>query len=237
MKKLIFTLLLLLCLAMVPASMEARSSRTSFSKNDGSKNRVSRKFVLKGHVDPNIKDSCYNIYITDINGNITDADFVTRVPVKNKTFRFETELDEIKEGRIRAIFPGDELCSAWIDTYFIPGFTLDLTVHNGYYNINNKAEFNAEVEEWMNYYPDQPPYVSVQNNINEKEKEETERLRKALDYYQALIDDLRHQMFLVNQSHLVAYEKDKQIVKLCDQISKISEKMKKLIEQYAKTIK
>lgn len=237
MKKLFITIISLLCVAMVPASMEAGSLKTPSSNNDGPKNGVSRKFVLKGHVDPNIKDSCYNIYISNLNGKITDKDLVTCVPVKNKTFRFETELDEMKIGRIRAIFPGDELCSAWIDTYFIPGFTLDLTVHNGYYNINNKAEFNAAVEEWMNYYPDQPPYVSVQNTHIEKEEEATARLRTALDSYQKLIDDLRYQMRLVNNSLILGTERKKQVKKLCDQISKISEKMEYLIDQYAKTIK
>ena len=69
------------------------------------------------------------------------------VPVINKKFRFETDIDRIKSGRIRALFPGDKLCSAWIDFNLVPGLTLKMTVHNGWYNIENNFEYNAKIFE------------------------------------------------------------------------------------------
>lgn len=108
---------------------------------------LDKRFVLEGTVDEAIADSCYNIYIADKQDQISDDHLVACVPVINKKFRFETDIDRIKSGRIRALFPGDKLCSAWIDFNLVPGLTLKMTVHNGWYNIENNFEYNAKIFE------------------------------------------------------------------------------------------
>lgn len=98
----------------------------------------SRKtFKIVGRVDENIKDSLYNIYIAetaDELANIGDDDYVACVPVINKRFEWQTELEKPMVGRLRCIFPDGSLCSAWINLDFVPGETYNITVHNGYYD-------------------------------------------------------------------------------------------------------
>lgn len=98
----------------------------------------SRKtFKIVGRVDENIKDSLYNIYIAetaDELANIGDDDYVACVPVINKRFEWQTELDKPMAGRLRCIFPDGSLCSAWINLDFVPGETYNITVHNGGYD-------------------------------------------------------------------------------------------------------
>ena len=96
-----------------------------------------RMFKIEGRVDEQIKDSLYNIYIADTRDALyalSDDDYVACVPVVNKRFEFQTELDHPCVGRLRCIFPDGELCSAWIDLDFVPGETYRITVHNGYYD-------------------------------------------------------------------------------------------------------
>ena len=98
----------------------------------------SRKtFKIVGRVDENIKDSLYNIYIAetaDELANIGDDDYAACVPVINKRFEWQTELEKPMVGRLRCIFPDGSLCSAWIDLDFVPGETYNITVHNGGYD-------------------------------------------------------------------------------------------------------
>lgn len=91
------------------------------------------KFVIEGSVDPGITDSCYLIYFGDENFEIIETP-VACVPVENKKFHYEVELNDLTLCRIRCIFPGGEICSAWIETLAAPGVTFELTVHNGYYS-------------------------------------------------------------------------------------------------------
>ena len=104
----------------------------------------SRKtFKIVGRVDENIKDSLYNIYIAESGeelANIGDDDYVACVPVINKRFEWQTELDKPMAGRLRCIFPDGSLCSAWINLDFVPGETYNITVHNGYYNEDQDYE-------------------------------------------------------------------------------------------------
>jgi hypothetical protein len=96
-----------------------------------------KTFKIEGRVDANIKDSLYNIYIANSAeelANIGDDDYVACVPVVNKRFEWQTELDQPCVGRLRSIFPDGSLCSAWIDLDFVPGETYHITVHNGYYD-------------------------------------------------------------------------------------------------------
>ena len=98
----------------------------------------SRKtFKIVGRVDENIKDSLYNIYIAESGeelANIGDDDYVACVPVINKRFEWQTELEKPMVGRLRCIFPDGSLCSAWINLDFVPGETYNITVHNGGYD-------------------------------------------------------------------------------------------------------
>jgi hypothetical protein len=100
-------------------------------------------FKIEGRVDANIKDSLYNIYIAESAEAleaIGDDDYVACVPVVNKRFEFQTELDRPMVGRLRCIFPDGELCSAWINLDFVPGETYRITVHNGYYDEDRDYE-------------------------------------------------------------------------------------------------
>ena len=96
-----------------------------------------KTFRIEGRVDANIKDSLYNIYIADTYAQLcsqSDDAYVACVPVINKRFEYQVELDHPVVGRLRCIFPDGELCSAWIDLDFVPGETYHITVHNGYYD-------------------------------------------------------------------------------------------------------
>ncbi|MBQ6750329.1 MAG: hypothetical protein IJR02_06105 [Bacteroidaceae bacterium] len=96
-----------------------------------------KTFKIVGRVDENIKDSLYNIYIAESAAEleaIGDDDYVACVPVINKRFEWQTELDKPMAGRLRCIFPDGSLCSAWINLDFVPGETYNITVHNGYYD-------------------------------------------------------------------------------------------------------
>ena len=102
-----------------------------------------KTFKIEGRVDANIKDSLYNIYIANTAEElerIGDDDYVACVPVINKRFEWQTELDHPVVGRLRCIFPDGELCSAWINLDFVPGETYRITVHNGYYDEDRDYE-------------------------------------------------------------------------------------------------
>ena len=104
---------------------------------------TAKTFKIEGRVDANIKDSLYNIYIANSAEeleNIGDDDYVACVPVINKRFEWQTELDHPVVGRLRCIFPDGSLCSAWINLDFVPGETYRITVHNGYYDEDRDYE-------------------------------------------------------------------------------------------------
>ena len=104
---------------------------------------TAKTFKIVGRVDENIKDSLYNIYIADTGeelANIGDDDYIACVPVINKRFEWQTELDHRCVGRLRCIFPDGSLCSAWINLDFVPGETYSITVHNGWYDEDRDFE-------------------------------------------------------------------------------------------------
>ncbi len=111
----------------VPATTQATT------KNVPAQALGAGKFVIEGSVDPGITDSCYLIYFADENFEIVEKP-VACVPVVDKKFHYEVELNDLTVCRIRCIFPGGEICSAWIETFAAPGVTFELTVHNGYYS-------------------------------------------------------------------------------------------------------
>ena len=102
-----------------------------------------KMFKIVGRVGDEIKDSLYNIYIADSREalyNLDDHEYVACVPVVNKRFEWQTELDKPCVGRLRCIFPDGSLCSSWIDLDFVPGETYNITVHNGYYDEDKDYE-------------------------------------------------------------------------------------------------
>ena len=102
------------------------------------------EFVIEGFVDENITDSCYNIYLADEHFLIQDEPVAT-VPVVNKRFTYVVNIDKMTAGRLRCIFPGGELCKNTISLYFVPGETVSLFVHNGFYNLRKSEEYDDKV--------------------------------------------------------------------------------------------
>lgn len=107
-----------------------------------------QEFVLDISVDENILDSCYNIYLSDeylhIDGETPD----TCLQVVDKKCQLRIPLTKVIAGRVRCIFPGNELCSAWINLFFVPGETVHLTVHNGFFNLqhSNYSSYISKIE-------------------------------------------------------------------------------------------
>ena len=108
------------------------SDKTGISQQDLADPQM---FTIEGIVDEEITDSCYNIYLADDYLDIQGETPVATVPVVDKKFRYSIPLQRVTAGRVRCIFPGGELCSAWIGIFFVPGETVTLTVHNGYYDL------------------------------------------------------------------------------------------------------
>lgn len=208
----------------------------------------SKKFVLEGIVDEAIADSCYNIYIANENSGIGANDLVACVPVIDKRFYFETELDEIKDGRLRAIFPGNKLCSAWIDVKFIPGFTLCLEVHNGYFDITNQMDYQHQLRLNENSnqlkvitippIADIPPIPTIAEETAINTFDDIKRAKEleiAIDAYQKLLDEISSRTITIRASY--SGDIDGAMLKdLNKQTIEITKKMKKLIDEYAKTI-
>ena len=103
-------------------------------------------FTIDGYVDEHITDSCYNIYLADEYFEIQGDKPVATVPVVNKRFTYSISLKKMTAGRVRCIFPGNELCSAWIDLFFVPGETVKLSVHNGYYHLENSDSYREKID-------------------------------------------------------------------------------------------
>ena len=240
MKKIFHYILLTVTLmAAFPCGMEAKKDKKSERKMMSSADQQivagQHKFVIDGHVALDIPDSCYNIYISDIDKEIKDSDLVACVPVKNKKFRFETDLSTIKAGRIRAIMPGNNLCSAWIDIYFIPGFTVDMTVHNGYYDIRNQQQYTFMTNAWLNkdaladlfesMGAPAPQGSSIQVRMEE--------LHSVLQPYRNLLNQIKNQFDELNRYPTRFDEEKKALLKRMDEINM---KMESIIDKHANSL-
>lgn len=217
--------------------------------SDVVKNRK-KKFVLEGWVSPEIADSCYNIYMANMGESFTENDLVARVLVKDKRFRYETELDNLKKGRIRALFPGDKLCSAWIEVYFIPGFTLEMTVQNGSYTIHNKPEYDALVNEWLVDRADlsyRTKIAEVNRSIqlrktqdkgvdNAQKRAFTAVLTEKLENYDYLLNQYRNEIGYINTLNLSFDFRQEEVKKRLKKMEGVTENMEKLINEYVEQI-
>lgn len=103
-------------------------------------------FTIEGTVDQNITDSCYNVYIGDEYFHIDESKVDMCVPVVDKKFRIEIPCEKMTSGRIRCIFPDGEVCSASIAFFVVPGETIKLNVHNGYYDSDQPYSYKANIE-------------------------------------------------------------------------------------------
>lgn len=192
------------------------------------------KFVIDGHVGLEIPDSCYNIYITDIDKEITESDFVACVPVKNKKFHFEIELSSMKTGRIRAIMPGNKLCSAWIQIYFIPGFTVDMTVHNGFFDIHNESEYKFMTNAWLNQDAMAVLFENMGASTSGSKHGGSIEVQTTINDYITILQQLQRQMDELNY-YPDKYDKERQ--QLLKRMDDINAKMQEVIDKYADSIK
>lgn len=239
MKRIITTLTILVAGILVSLPMNA-------AKKDRANNEIRQdtytfaegKFVINGNVSPYIPDSCYNIYITDLTKPITDADLVACVPVKDKKFRFETELPIMKTGRIRAILPGGKLSDVWMDICFIPSFTVDMTINNGYYDIHNKTDYEFLATAWLNHDSMRTLYRESENAkpLRLVVDSDTDKLKFALESYNGLLTQIKQQIQDVKNNVQLFDAQTKMIAKLVERMDSINAKMEALIDKYAASI-
>ena len=128
--------------------LSSREMNSSQPISENLRKAKENEFVIEGFVDENITDSCYNIYLADEHFLIQDEPVAT-VPVVNKRFTYVVNIDKMTAGRLRCIFPGGELCENTISLYFVPGETVKLFVHNGFYNLDKSPEYGNKVTRAM----------------------------------------------------------------------------------------
>lgn len=235
MKKIFYILIAFIATTMASANLSAqnhRSNQMEYEPQEGS-----YKFVIEGTVDLNIPDSCYNIYFTDIDGKLTDKDLVACVKVKDKKFRYETNIDVMKQGRIRAIMPGNKLCSAWINIYFIPGFTVYMTVHNGHFDIHNKDQYSFMVSAWQNEVPVSALLARLgMNAASSVQDNNATKMQISLGSYEHLINELKRQMDQIMHMAITYDMKAKESQKILNRIEQINAKMEGIVDDYSKSI-
>ncbi|MCQ2251530.1 MAG: M56 family metallopeptidase [Bacteroidales bacterium] len=90
-------------------------------------------FVIHGTADNEISDSAYNIYLGDKYQHLSKEPD-TSVVVNNKQWEYKVYLDAPRAGQLAAIFPGGSVCEATIGFIAIPGDTVCINVHNGFYD-------------------------------------------------------------------------------------------------------
>lgn len=234
MKRILYVIFALAAMSVAATTLSAQNNgghQMSSSPKDGT-----YKFTIEGTVDLNVPDSCYNIYITDFDGKISDNDLVASVKVKDKKFRYETNIDVIKQGRIRAVMRGKELSSAWINLYFIPGFTVYMTIHNGYFDIHNEDQYKFMVAAWQNEVPLSALMARLGVNSFSSDKgnnSASNHLEESLQFYRSQIEEIKQQIDYVSKILISGDEKAQQIKKLLDRIEAINKKMDTLVDSYA----
>ena len=118
---------------------------TSLRPDLYTKNQETAKntFRIDGRVGYDLTDSLYVVYMADTAEELdkqADDAFIAYMPVKNKRFSFNVEIDKPKVGRIRTVMPDGSLCHLWTNLDFVPGETYHITTHNGYYEEDRDYE-------------------------------------------------------------------------------------------------
>ena len=118
---------------------------TSLRPDLYTKNQETAKntFRIDGRVGYDLTDSLYVVYMADTSEELdkqADDAFIAYMPVKNKRFSFNVEIDKPKVGRIRTVMPDGSLCHLWTNLDFVPGETYQITTHNGYYDEDRDYE-------------------------------------------------------------------------------------------------
>ncbi len=235
MKKILYILIAFVATGMATANLSAQNNtgyQMASTPEDGS-----YKFVIEGKLDITTTDSSFNIYFTDFDGNISDKDMVANVEVKDKKFRFETNIDVMKQGRLRGVLANGSLNPAWINVYFIPGFTLYLTIHDGYYDIQNEDQYKFMVAAWQNEVPVSALLArlglgssptSLDNNAT--------KLNIALGSYNKLLTDLKEQLDDLSGLGLPFPNELGEKQKILQRIEQINAKMEMLVDNYVKEL-
>lgn len=110
-------------------------------------------FKIDGTVSKGLHDVKYYIYIGDADGLISNIP-TDSVNVKNGKFSYSVQLDDIREGRIQAIFDDGTICNAYIQFPFLPGEKANLLVCNGEFRLNGSSFYN----QWGNFDDFLTPY-------------------------------------------------------------------------------
>lgn len=235
MKRILYTLIALVTIAMGNINLSAQNRtgyQMSSSPEDGS-----YKFVIEGKLDLNITDTSFNIYLTDIDGTINDNDMVTNVVVKDKKFRFETNIDVMKQGRLRGVLSNGDLNPAWINIYFIPGLTLYITIHDGYYDIQNEDQYKFMVSAWQNEVPVAALLARLgMGSSRGRQDNSNSKLKSAINSYENLQLDLKSQLNDISVLDLPYEEETKEKQKILQRIEQINAKMESLVDEYVKEI-
>ena len=118
---------------------------TSLRPDLYTKNQETAKntFRIDGRVGYDLTDSLYVVNMADTSEELdkqADDAFIAYMPVKNKRFSFNVEIDKPKVGRIRTVMPDGSLCHLWTNLDFVPGETYQITTHNGYYDEDRDYE-------------------------------------------------------------------------------------------------
>lgn len=115
------------------------------------------KFVIYGSVYSSDKISEVVIYSTDLDQRVMNKDSVASIPVVDNEFCYTTNLDDIKQGRLKVVFSKDSFKnSESIDIAFVPDFTLYISVYDGYCSITNLSEFKRKAVNYMeNNHPNE----------------------------------------------------------------------------------
>lgn len=199
-------------------------------------------FKINGTVDPAIADAGYMIYISETVAALTDSvESIECVPVVDGKFSFETSLDSMKNGRIRAVYKDGSLAPIWADLKFIPDFTMQIVMHNGYYTIVNEAEYYKRIND--SFASDNDMAIISRSDLERilnartltpyaKQKyvanmQKTEAMRSQLDAYKELLSILRGQW---NISTLAEREI------LTKQMNEILKNMQTCVDSYVKMI-
>lgn len=165
-------------------SYEANSRQAAYENLRKAKEN---EFVIEGFVDENITDSCYNIYLADEHFKIQDEPVAT-VPVVNKRFTYVVNIDKMTAGRLRCIFPDGELCKNTISLYFVPGETVSLFVHNGFYDLRKSEEYDDKVNNAIDAIREETEWKTPhQPKIKGKAWKEVKHKR---NYYNLLVKEV-----------------------------------------------